>query len=241
MTDYEGSPTAGCTRKNLDLLVGLEAYWRFDLVANLGYESTAAALQLSVLGGLSTGSSSVFGRALAFDGNDARYAARPFDDSALDIASGSDLSVQLWARFNGPGNGSANTLLDKLTGSMGPGWYIERGVNDTLTAYVSEAGLASYQFLGNTVVTDARWHHIVLIRQGPLYRFCVDGVCSDSTTPASSSVTDSTEPLVIGHSTHSSNPMNGAIDEVAIWSRALSTNEIVRLYNTGSGLALPTP
>jgi hypothetical protein len=36
-------------------------------------------------------------------------------------------------------------------------------------------------------------------------------------------------------------PVNGVIDEVALWSRGLTNSEIAALYNSGSGLELPLP
>ena len=56
----------------------------------------------------------------------------------------------------------------------------------------------------------------------------------------SSGIFDSTSPFVIGDLNDSGfSPFDGLIDEVSIWSRALSDGEVTTLYNSGNGLAYP--
>ncbi len=53
------------------------------------------------------------------------------------------------------------------------------------------------------------------------------------------SMTDSSRALAIGSTTAGTAPLDGTVDEVGLWSRALSASEVSELYNGGAGLAYP--
>ena len=42
-------------------------------------------------------------------------------------------------------------------------------------------------------------------------------------------------PVTIGNTNHIETPFNGSINEVAVWNKALTANEIATVYNSGSG------
>jgi hypothetical protein len=71
----------------------------------------------------------------------------------------------------------------------------------------------------------------------------IDGISKTGTT--SGVINDTTMPLLIGKRNDIDGrgfPVNGLIDEVAIWNRALSDAEISNLYNDGAGYAVvPLP
>ena len=51
---------------------------------------------------------------------------------------------------------------------------------------------------------------------------------------------DSSYPILFGERNGGGYPLDGKLDEVAIWNRALTTDEIAQLYNQGSGYEIPT-
>jgi hypothetical protein len=53
------------------------------------------------------------------------------------------------------------------------------------------------------------------------------------------SISDGSNPLRIGTSNGTADFMNGGVDEVAIWERALTYGEVRQLWNYGGGLAYP--
>jgi hypothetical protein len=52
------------------------------------------------------------------------------------------------------------------------------------------------------------------------------------------SIFNSSEPFIIGRYDNDAYA-DGQIDEVGIWSRALSSTEVTKLYNGGAGLQYP--
>jgi len=82
---------------------------------------------------------------------------------------------------------------------------------------------------------NGQWHHGVVTFDGSILRLYVDGV-QVPTTFSTSSIpeTAGNHPLKIGaNSRIASNLFTGSIDEVGVWSRALTTTEIANLMNNG--------
>jgi len=92
-------------------------------------------------------------------------------------------------------------------------------------------------------VTADTWYHLVFIRNtsdDKIYLY-VNGTEVTSGT----GVTDSTTSVPtystfsLGSGNSSTEFTNGTIDEVGIWSRALTSSEVTELYNSGDGFAYP--
>ena len=70
----------------------------------------------------------------------------------------------------------------------------------------------------------------------------VDGVWRASETENFGAIDDGGLPLRIGISSEGLHPFSGLIDEVAIFARALSADDIKAIYDAGSvGMARPLP
>jgi hypothetical protein len=74
------------------------------------------------------------------------------------------------------------------------------------------------------------WQHIVATAQGKTYKFYVNGIQVASITNAASLNFDMNN-FFIGNQWGFGVPFQGSIDEVRIYNRALSSNEVVSLYN----------
>jgi len=115
------------------------------------------------------------------------------------------------------GAGDDTIGLSRQTGER----YKFEVFNDAQTQAVS---------IGN-VYADTNWHHVVGTYNGSEVHIYVDGVDDDSTPPSLTGVIETAagSKLVIGSNTGSGG-WNGTIDEVAIWNRSLSGDEIKNLY-----------
>lgn len=92
-------------------------------------------------------------------------------------------------------------------------------------------------------VTDGNWHHIVATFDNTVGSIIyVDGsnVASDAVTTNQNNAT-SLGPTIgaIWNSVAWADFMNGSIDAVYVWTRALSSSEVTSLYNGGTGLQYP--
>jgi hypothetical protein len=77
-----------------------------------------------------------------------------------------------------------------------------------------------------------QWYHIALTRSGPAWTFYVNGAAI-GTDPSSAVVPSMSQPLTIGNA-EGNFYFNGLLDEVSIYNRALSSNEIAAIYSAGS-------
>lgn len=86
---------------------------------------------------------------------------------------------------------------------------------------------------GVTSINDGKWHYVVGTWDGSALRVYVDGNLETSTSWANAPVYDTTSQQRIGNGNQSgteTNFFNGAIDEVAVFNRALTDQEIRRWY-----------
>ena len=80
-----------------------------------------------------------------------------------------------------------------------------------------------------------KWSHVAITYDGNTLKLFINGSLSSSKTSGLVLNTLSSSGISIGESYNANgfwNPFNGKIDEVAIYSRALSASEINSLYKT---------
>ncbi len=89
-------------------------------------------------------------------------------------------------------------------------------------------------------ITDTNYHHVVFRGDGSNVSFFVDGVRAGNDTPIGTlSTGDSTRGLNIARNNYStpSGYFNGALDEVAVYNRALTDLEIADHYRKGKAIS----
>ena len=99
----------------------------------------------------------------------------------------------------------------------------------------------------STSYTDGVWHHLVVVHSNPASKanitVYVDGSQILTTTHASLSYNISSLSIGLALGTNlfggPTQYFNGSLDEVGVWSRALSSAEVTSLYNGGSGVSYP--
>ena len=163
-----------------------------------------------------------------------------------------DVTVDLWAKRTVFGRTSV--LIDKGANLVGSAdrpdaysmWFSQ---SDHLVAGFARAD-GSLVFLVGPVVTDSRFHHYAYVRSGNTHSLLVDGVVVTADTFTGVPGDTSGLPLAIGAVRRDPNPpgfafeFGGVIDEVEIFSRALSDAEINAIYDAGSAgkrKLTPTP
>ena len=114
-----------------------------------------------------------------------------------------------------------------------------------------DGGASSYGFFGvqdTRAVNDGGFHHAALVRQGPTLSIYVDGTLSSSGTLSSGQVADVSSAAHFSAGTcpcvgvDGTSSYTGALDEISLYSRALTPIEVQMLYAAGrSGkCAVPT-
>jgi acetyltransferase-like isoleucine patch superfamily enzyme len=175
------------------------------------------------------------GNAFSFDGID-DFVQVP--DSDLWTFGSNDFSINLWANFSTVDTGSRDQLRNVFVGHDGaqPPFFT---VNKWIFHY-AENGLFFHIFdtmegipifLGPFAFTPVvgQFHHFAVTRSGgSTYTFYADGAAIGSTID-SRPIPNAAAPLTIGQS-EGAGFFHGLIDEVQIYNRALSVNEIRNIF-----------
>lgn len=153
----------------------------------------------------------------------------------LDIGTGS-WSVSTWVKTT---NSTARQILIAKGDSTGQySWEMDItspsiGAAGAPTFILYNTGDGGYMYTPITKpISDGYWHNIVGTYDGTTISIYIDGVLSgSSTTKTGTQVTNSTGPLSIGDR-GSSSYVNGIMDSISVYSRALTTSEILANYNS---------
>ena len=150
------------------------------------------------------------------------------DDASLDFSG--DFSVAFW--YNAT---SAQANGTRIIGSHdgSDGFSIYADANGNLNFYVEGSTGSLTQFVTNGFDNDGTWHHVVATKTGNALRLYVD-----ATTGASSSATfgaiDVSAPVTIGGTSPTGSDYEGKLDDVRIYTRALSQTDVNELYALAS-------
>ena len=211
-----------------NLYTGLAAYYQFEAS---GLDSSSNHLDLTLYGNPGFGPG-LFGEGLELDHDESQDGQRPVDDSVFDFGVG-DFTIQVWMNLNSFGS-FEQTFIEKFEGQAGPGWTLTSP--NHIQFYTSGAVILD----GYPSVTTNVWHQVVVRRSGNAFSMLFDDalVASGTSTNAISATSNG---LLIGKRNADDGrnlSVDGRLDEIAIWNRALSDTEIGSLYNGGQGTAI---
>jgi hypothetical protein len=206
---------------------GLLAHWRMD-------ESSGTTVGDSAGAHAGTASNTTivtgkFGNARSFNGSTSKITI----NTAVNYA-GSTYSISAWVRPT-----SWNSLVSTILHKEGQ-YTLSFNASGRLS--YADSSMWSYAFFGgfgNAALGS--WHHVVLVRSGPTVTLYLDGSQLIS-KPFGGDIVAGPQAEIIGCytttgcTTLSPGPgFAGRIDDVAMWSRALSGAEVAYLYNGGTG------
>jgi hypothetical protein len=124
-----------------------------------------------------------------------------------------------------------NTIVSKGDSS----WRLQRDGTRSALGFDTD-GLTPPYLGGSRSVDDGRWHHVVALYDGQVKALWIDGEL-DAWTPATGVIAANAFDLLIGDNAQSKGrAWNGWIDEIALFDRALTVDEIVAQYRAGEGL-----
>jgi hypothetical protein len=168
------------------------------------------------------------GKALSFDGVD-DYITIP-DSPSLSPTSG--ITISAWVRLNAAGTNWQPISFKE--GPEGRAWWFGFFPGNPARIHWSNGGLSSWDLSCDIPSALNTWRYIVVTYQsgGIGRKIFVDGtlICSDTAT---GNLLDTSGSVYIGGGGWQ--PINGTIDEVRIYNRALSEEEIKLLYQQGIG------
>lgn len=220
---------------------GLVGYWRLNAItATVAVDVSLNRNHGTAVGGVSWTSETPYAidvdnpGAVSLDGVDDGIVIP--DQNNIDFDTGQDFTIALWVNIpqaDQPDLGNIdNDIVEKWSGS-GPYPYVIRFINSGPDKGKITAG----RFDGSnnpTVISaqglnDGVYYHIAFVRRSGTLHLYVDGVEEDSAPDTTVGSTSNSSDLFIGRRGNNINHFNGLIDELRIYNRPLSGDEIISL------------
>jgi len=210
---------------------GLVAWWAAEGNANDNVGTNNGALN----GGVTYASGEV-GQAFKFSGTNS-YVAVP---SSPNLKFSNTFTVEAWINYNSTGGNEtivtkgqdANTAMDWQVAIHGGHLY-----SDIFVSGVQSPGTF------NTALVPGTWYHVAVTYDGSNLRGYVNGAL-DGTVGYTGTLRTTDYALRIGAYAPVSGDtefFSGKVDELSLYNRALSSNEVAAIYNAGTGGKCPVP
>jgi sialidase-1 len=171
------------------------------------------------------------GQGFGFDGVDDVVGVS--DNTAIDFGNGS-FSISTWWKIT---NTDTDRVLDKRLSGAG---YELVPRNDVVSVYLGDGSDSYHRDIGSSNINDGEWHHVVATVAAPdgagdrTVTVYVDGSYDGETTFTDVGDISSGSDLFIGAANGGSGGVvNGSIDNARIYDRALSADEVEKLYRLG--------
>jgi hypothetical protein len=230
---------SGCSNGNPDLLDGLVAYYPFNGDAQ---DYSGNDLHGVISGAIPTlDRFALSNAALQFDGTDDYVQVD--HDPLLNFGTW-PFAISAWVKATDPDGGPQMILHKGISGTGGQYWFRENGFEEEihLRGVVTEGEIPATEIIvTDPIFDDLSWHHIVFQRTSVAIEFWVDGELAVRLFDTQYRNVDSEGELLIG----AQNPwlpggnfpyihhhFAGSIDEVRLYNRSLSPEEVLAVSNT---------
>lgn len=211
--------------------------WLFDAdEGGVATDSSGNGNDGIINGGVQWTADGRFGGALEFDGVDGWVEVT--DDDSVEFPQGVDFTLACWLKVTTP-EASPPMIIAKnyhTTSQVLP-WYAlyyadeAKQATGNMSLFLRDASSANFFISSGTKIDDGQWHHIAGTREGGTIKLYVDGVEEASMDGADVDV--GTNDAALHFMSHYDRYMGGVLDEVAIFRRALSADEIRDLMENG--------
>ncbi|MDP6794723.1 MAG: LamG domain-containing protein, partial [Verrucomicrobiota bacterium] len=219
---------------NAQLKDGLIAYWPLDEVQGTktpelvnGYD-----MELTNLSAEDVVSGRI-GNAFSFSNEKQTLLSRVHDEADQLPANKYDsFSISMWSQVDGNGQNDLRLFSEGNTGNSDPLFNIgtdNRGASGSIDFFIRKSGWPTVNHIKSTAEPyDGEWHHVVFVQEEGERRVYVDGELDDVELVAKPEGTFNVNDTTIGGILRSSAShwVTGLIDDVAIWKRALSDDEV---------------
>lgn len=207
---------------------GLVAWWPAD-----GNATDVIGNSNGTLQGDTTYAPGEVGQAFSFDG-DGDFIE--IDEQAnLDFGAG-DFTIEAWVKFNSLA--TDQTLFGKhVLGASNPAYFLEFNVPGSLRLMVFESVANKNDLSAPVTLVVGQWYHVAGVREGNTNRLYLNGSFIGSQISGSNVNTGTGGTARIGRHPHGdfgiTRFVDGYIDELSLYNRALTDAEIAAIFNAG--------
>lgn len=157
--------------------------------------------------------------------------------SILPTGANADFTITSWIKTES--TGAIKIICGQKSASEAGRFLFYVDSADKLTAFI---GGVSTTVTGSTSLSTSTWYHVVVVRTGGTINLHINGNATPDGTGSDSSALSSAN-FAVGSDVVPESYFDGKINDIRVWSRALSTAEISSLYsapcvfNNGSSLS----
>lgn len=217
----------------------LLAYWKLDESSGDAIDSSGGGFTLTNNGGIAYSAGKINNGMHGDSGFGTDFLGRT-DILGRTGGNNGAITISLWAKLDDWSVGNA-TLFNIDDGNTSP--YIQWTIQNNATQILFNRGRMC---VANNVLTDTTtnstgtWYHYVVTWDGT-NRIIYQNAATDTTdaTAAGNGDACGDEVTRIANLQGGSNPPHGVVDEVGVWNRALTADEVTELYNGGDGIQHP--
>jgi len=170
------------------------------------------------------------GYSASFPSSGARYITVP---SSASLSPTSAISIALWMKWSG----NNDVIISKYNGVNYP-FELKRDGSNSRIYNINIGGTILSTSQLDFYPSDGAWHYVVCTYDGTNLKIYVNG-SEKGTVGKTGAIPTNSEQVKIGDNRNNYGNYRGLMDEIAIWSRGLSSSEVTTLYNGGSGYEIP--
>ena len=160
-----------------------------------------------------------------------------------------DFSLSFWVKSNWPGAGGVIPISNNVWSQTSPtikysGWQV--GFSGPFPYFYGvSGGTASFSITSVKQCVNNVWSNVVVTKSDSVVSIYVDGLLGGTSSVTGNITYASTSYPSIGAQKYSSAGVsdyigNGSkIDDVAVWTRVLTHDDVIAIYNSGSGQSYP--
>ena len=173
----------------------------------------------------------IIGNAIEFDGVD-DYIQVP-NDASLEITS--NITLSAWVKLTGNAQANDSRIISKGNSTTNDDYALRISDKNGVSCRIRNAGGVTVTLDSGGKLTLGKWHHVGCTYDGSRIRVYLNGkeVGNVSQTGL---IGTSGQDLFLG--SHGATPtgrrLEGLLDEVNIWSRVLSEDDMMALYKRGA-------
>lgn len=215
------------------VIPNLVAHWPMNDASGTSVADASGNGRTGTATGTPTWGTGRFGGCLNFDGVDDYVSVA--DHASLNFGASQDFTVSLWLNTTTTASAGLWPLaIGKIDVTSHFALILDESVDVPGEWYWQlKSASVKYSCTSTTTLRDGSWHHIVGQREGTTSRVFRDNVQVGTITNAgvSGSLSNTTALEMGRYSAADPQRYTGALDDIRIYSRALTTTEIDALYN----------
>ena len=211
-----------------DITTGLAGHWKFDETSGTSASDSSGNNNTGTLTNSPTWTTGKINSALSFDG------VNDYADIGTMNVSGSGITIAAWVKADSFSSAIDTRFISKANSTSEQGHYWMLGQTnsggDKLRFRLKAGGSTQTLIASSGDLPTGTWFHAIATYDGSTMRLYKDGIEVGSVAKSGTIDIDATIPANIARNPDGSNHMDGTMDDVRIYNRALSTSDIQALY-----------